>query len=275
MAKKKLKKQIPRALRPIAMKIHRRLRSIRSLAAELGEKFLSAEEKGKYFPPARLRNRVHGSPSRKDFFSVGKKSAEDIAAAAGLAGRKIESFRKILDFGCGCGRTLVRMRELADPSAELCGTDIDREAIEWCSRNLDFASFGANNALPKTKYEGDSFDFIYAVSVFTHLNEEYQFRWLEELRRILKPGGVLTVSVHGEKCREDLEEEELAAVKEKGFYFKSSDYNKGMFPDWYQTTFHSEKYVRDNFSKYFKILTYLPQGLNNHHDIVVLEKKLS
>jgi hypothetical protein len=36
-------------------------------------------------------------------------------------------------------------------------------------------------------------------------------------------------------------------------------------------TYHSEQYVRREWGKYFDILKYVPQDLNNHQDLVVLQ----
>jgi len=46
------------------------------------------------------------------------------------------------------------------------------------------------------------FDFIYAFSVFTHLSESGQVAWLAELSRILRPGGYLLMTTHGEAFAE-------------------------------------------------------------------------
>ena len=60
-------------------------------------------------------------------------------------------------------------------------------------------------------------------------------------------------------------------VGEKEFVFQRS-YEDGLFPAWYQNAFHSEKYVKENFGKYFEVMTYLPKGMNEHQDVVVLRK---
>lgn len=51
---------------------------------------------------------------------------------------------------------------------------------------------------PSTRYADGEFDLIINHSVFTHLDEHYQDRWLEELQRIAAPGGVLVLSTRGE-----------------------------------------------------------------------------
>lgn len=209
-------------------------------------------------PPAELRYRVSSSPDAQNFINIGKKCANDIKSAVRQVGYELADFECILDFGCGCGRTLVHLKDLA-PSAEFDGTDIDAAAIEWCKQNLSFAAFKVGQASPPTDYGSDSFDFIYAISVFTHLDAPYQFQWLEELRRIAKPGGVLLLTV------------DSSLVGEKGFVFQRS-YEDGLFPAWYQNAFHSEKYVKENFGKYFEVIGYFPKGMNEHQDVVVLKK---
>lgn len=209
-------------------------------------------------PPAELRYRVSSSPDAENFITIGKRCANDIRSAVHAVGHDLATFTRILDFGCGCGRTLVHLKDLA-PHAQFDGADIDAAAIEWCKQNLRFANFRVGKASPPTDYSADSFDFIYAISVFTHLDEDYQFRWLEELRRIAKPGGVLLLTV------------DSSLAGEKDFVFQRS-YEDGLFPAWYQNAFHSKDYVVQNFGKYFEVVGYFPRGMNEHQDVVMLKK---
>ena len=210
-------------------------------------------------PPAELRYRVSSTPDAENFVTVGKICAADIQSALQKVGRNLGSFSRILDFGCGCGRTLIHLRELA-PNAKIDGADIDVNAIEWCKQHLSFANFGLSSESPPLNYVDETFDFVYAISVFTHLNEDYQFRWLEELRRITIPGGILLLTV------------DSSLVGDQQFVFQRS-YEDGLFPAWYQNAFHSRDYVFTNFGKYFDVLDYLPRGMNAHQDVVVLQKQ--
>jgi trans-aconitate methyltransferase len=218
-----------------------------------------ANVKSELLPPAELRYRVSGAPDAESFVKIGAACAADIQVSLAKVGHQLNSFKRILDFGCGCGRTL---RHLVNhlPAAEISGTDIDREAIAWCNEYLDFASFKVASGDPPTDYAPGSFDLIYAISVFTHLDEDYQFRWLAELRRIAQPGAVVLLTV------------DSGRVGEKGFVFEKS-YEKGLFPSWYQNAYHSKDYVLDNFSSYFDVLGYFPKSMNNHQDVVVLRNK--
>lgn len=211
-----------------------------------------------HLPPAALRYRVGASADADIFSRIGKTCAEDIKSALLKVGRNLEAFQRILDFGCGCGRTLIHLSSLA-PNAKFYGTDIDKQAIDWCQRNLKFGTFSVSRETPPLQYEADMFDFIFAISVFTHLNEDYQFRWLEELKRIALPGAILLVTV------------DSSFVGEKDFVFEHS-YEKGLFPAWYQNTSHSQEYVFSHFSSFFEIIGYFPRGMNNHQDVVMLQK---
>ena len=222
-------------------------------------------------PPASLRYRVHGSPTVDGFLKVGKRCSESIEASLKRIGKDFDSFQDVLDFGCGCGRTLIWF---ANPprSPRLHGTDIDAEAISWCRDNLDFAEFGVNNPLPPLEYPSEAFDLIYAISVFTHLDEDYQFRWLDELKRITGPKGIVLLTLHGRRCWKDLPPEDVADVRGEGFKFISSNAMKGIFPEWYQNAYHTKEYVLDQYSEYFDILDYIPGGMGNRQDLVVLQK---
>lgn len=252
-------RSLPNQIRFFILKpVQRNVRLYRWLMFRHADAKDRADATKAHLPPAELRYRVGGSPDADEFVTIGKKCAADIESALGKVGRDLGSFRRILDFGCGCGRTLVHMKSLA-PGAQIDGTDIDAKAIEWCKQHLNFATFSVSKERPPIDYAADTFDFIYVISVFTHLDEDFQFLWLEELRRIAKPGAILLLTVHG-------------LNGDQGFVFKRS-YEKGLFPDWYQNTYHSKEYVFTNFGNYFEVLGYFPRSMNAHQDVVMLQKQ--
>jgi SAM-dependent methyltransferase len=219
-------------------------------------------------PPASLRYRVHGSPDAQSFLKVGKKSSGDIEAALEKVGRSLNSFRDVLDFGCGCGRTLVWF---ANRPPRFYGTDIDAEAISWCRTNLNFAEFGVNDALPPLEYPSEAFDLIYAISVFTHLCEDFQFRWLDELRRVARALAIVLLTLRGRRAWRDLPQEDIDTIKIEEFKFRPSNSMKDVFPDWYQNAYHTKKYVVDRYSEYFEVVDYIPRGMGRQ-DVVILRK---
>ena len=111
----------------------------------------------------------------------------------------------ILDFGCGCGRVT---RYWADQAVEVHGSDLNPKLVAWCRSGLAFATFAANGLEPPLAYADGRFGFVYALSVFTHLPETLQVAWMEELRRVLRPGGHLLLTTHGAHYLDELTEDE-------------------------------------------------------------------
>lgn len=221
-----------------------------------------------WLPPLELRRRVNGLRDLYSFLAAGTICADDIVRAVSAVGRDPNSFNSVLDFGCGCGRTIVRMPERL-PNATLTGTDVDREAIAWCREHLPMARFDLNEPLPPLDYPESAFDLVYVVSLFSHFDEASEEAWLGELARVTSTGGLVVASVHGEYCWEDYGEELVRQVREHGFGYVFSD--PGGSPS-FQTSYHSEAYVRERFGRHFTVLEYIPRGLNRHQDVVVLEK---
>jgi SAM-dependent methyltransferase len=105
--------------------------------------------------------------------------------------------RRVLDFGCGAGRTLRQFTESADQATCFVGCDIHFDSVRWVAQNLS-PPFGVfrNGERPPLPFPDQTFDLIYAVSVFSHLSETWA-SWLLELRRVLRPDGLLIATVPG------------------------------------------------------------------------------
>jgi SAM-dependent methyltransferase len=151
-------------------------------------------------PPADLRVRVAGTPDLGWFLEGGRLGEQTIRRALDRHGVAVENVDALLDFGCGCGRVTRRWRDLRG----VHGSDMNADAIAWCRANLAFGRFETNGLEPPLAFADDSFDLVYALSVFTHLTLELQRAWVHELRRVLRPGGLLLVTTHGAAYRERL-----------------------------------------------------------------------
>ena len=131
-------------------------------------------------PPQDIRYRIVSSIiDEKVFLDSGRGCVADIIKALNLSGVDARDFRNILDFGCGCSRVLRYLIPFL-PQARFCGCDIDPVAIEWNTRNIPSAQYSLVPHLPPTAYLREQFDFIYGLSVFTHLDLPRQILWLEE-----------------------------------------------------------------------------------------------
>ena len=201
-----------RAVRPLTPK---KVRSLYPVAqhrlgatrAWIVERVSPPRDLGTPLPPPLLRQRVHRTFDVRTFLDIGRELAGDIRSAVASSGDQWGSFDEVLDFGCGCGRVLRHYRDEL-PGAKVHGCDIDAVAISWCQRNLSFAEFRTNGAMPPFPYDEQQFDFVYATSVFTHLNEEMQLAWLEELRRVTRPGALLLLTTHGSKYADRISQSE-------------------------------------------------------------------
>lgn len=72
-------------------------------------------------------------------------------------------------------------------------------------------------------------DIIYGISIFTHLSEEMHFVWFKELIRVLKKGGILFLTLHGDAFTNKL------TTTEKREYNKGNLVIKGSSKDGHRT----------------------------------------
>ena len=110
----------------------------------------------------------------------------------------------VLDFGCGWGRVIRYFVKDVEPH-QLMGTDYDEPNVEFCVASNPWCEFARNEASPPLPIADDSVGFIYAYSVFSHFSEPMHRQWLEEFKRVLRPGGVLALTIRSrsflEYCR--------------------------------------------------------------------------
>jgi len=221
-------------------------------------------------PPSHLRTRVH-SEDISTYKSIGKAVAFDVHFAIESYGIDLAKDSRILDFGCGCGRVISWLIYLYEGSC-FYGTDIDKEAISWCQNNIsEIGDFSVNENIPPFIYPDDYFSCIYSISVFTHLPEDMQFEWLKELHRVTKKNGLLMLSIHGEQLFPDSYHKLKKQFIENGFFYSIDQGTDGL-PDFYQTTFHTEDYIKLKWSKFFKIVDIIKYGVANHQDLVICRK---
>jgi len=258
-----LKRAIPRPLKPAATGIYHHLFRLSLRVRFWFEDRFRTPRLDVPVPPAMLRYRVSELVPVGPFLSVGEGCAQLIRRHIDLA-----NAGRVLDFGCGCGRTI---RWLLDGSAEFHGVDVDVEGIDWCRKNLPRGHFLATAPTPPLPYPDEYFDVVYCFSVFTHLDEAMQDLWLAEMKRILKPGALLFLTVHGEVAARSLESHDRQTLADRGFVHKRTQKLKGLVPDWYQTTWHSREYIVNKLSGGFEDIRYhaIPDSVQ---DVVVARK---
>ena len=220
---------------------------------------------GPPLPPRRLMVRVAGTPDGDWFLRSGRAAYDAIAANVPLA-----DVNDVLDFGCGCGRVL---RYWNGRAGTVAGSDRDAGAVDWCRAHLRFATVSRNALAPPLAYADESFDLVYALSVFTHLTEELQTGWRDELRRVLRPGGRLLVTTHGRAYLPRLESEERVRFERGELVVRWSDLAGSNLC----SAYHPERYVRETLALGFDVSTIEPEGArgNPTQDLIVLRRPLS
>jgi ubiquinone/menaquinone biosynthesis C-methylase UbiE len=193
-------------------------------------------------------------------------------------GKRITQFGSVVDWGVGCARVLrhfiesaPRMGHPGDVEQVLHGFDIDSYNIDWCHRHMpagDYALLDRNGRLPVADQD---VDLLYGISVMTHLSEHNQMKWLGEIRRVMRPGGAVVLTIEGE-ARNYTRYSSLgtAFVEIFGIADMMADPTFGEDPEsYYRLTSHARDYVRRVWGEHFEVLDVVPAAMVNQ-DYVIL-----
>ena len=213
------------------------------------------EDGGRPLPSEVLRFLVAaGQDAPEPFLRLGRLGAEGVGELVARHGRPFGSLGRVLDFGCGCGRTLRHLVGVA--GVEWHGCDANPHAINWCRTHLAPGRFEVNSIAPPVPYPDAHFGLVYAFSVFTHLTADLQARWLDEFRRVIRPDGLLLVSTHGDVWRPILRPDEGAEYDAGRLVVRMSDLAGGNDC----AAFHPPAYFRTALGSRWAVVEHLPQG---------------
>jgi SAM-dependent methyltransferase len=183
--------------------------------------YLSAEGLSTPLPSSDLIYLVAG---HRDYhaFDVSRRTAvETIISLLGQAAIDYTNFRSILDLGCGCGRILAGWEGRLTPDTRLFGCDINKTLVEFCQEKISHAEVVRNSYYPPLSYRDGQFDFVYAVSLYTHLTLPAMLQWTGEISRILRPEGIALITTHGSYYAHSLAKisrQGSALLAERGYY---------------------------------------------------------
>jgi len=216
-------------------------------------------------PPPHLMIRVSGNADTGAYVQVGTRAAEHLMAAVNTWSAR--PVKEVLDWGCGPGRVAVH---LAGIGVSLRGCDIDAEAIAWCNEHVAAGRFDVTSLYPPLPYDDQSFDAILACSVMTHLQRRVQLRWLKDLARVLRPGGVLAASVHGQAAAEGFGVARIPGIDDHYLNIGLAD----VVPDgYYRDVIQDEAYTREAWSQWLEVVAYEKAALELH-DLVICRRSL-
>lgn len=181
-------------------------------------------------PPNKFKNKIGGAAQ---FEQIGYALLNTLIKKCDL--KKSDS---ILDVGCGCGRVAIPLTKYLNSNAYYEGMDNNLDLIKWCRKNItpifpnfNFTHVNAYSSVYnprgkflsssyKFKFQDGTFDFVYLISVFTHMLPHDMDNYMSEISRVLKKGGRCYISYFL------INDNSLESVKTKKSFIKfSHDYD--------------------------------------------------
>ena len=182
---------------------------------------------------------------------------------------------KIMELGCSSGRMIRWFEPEASRGVDVWGCDIDGPAIAWAQQNLPSnLNFFMNTTAPHLPFRDNSFNFIFAESVFTHI-AELADAWLLELARVMnKDRGLAILSINDEYAYDEFERLDPAPIGETGnkrftgpqkarklIKDLKEPLGKLTFTDgpWLTGVWYSNEFILSRLNKIFNIIEIIPK----------------
>jgi SAM-dependent methyltransferase len=159
-------------------------------------------------PPIEFRSRLGKFPTEESWLEAGMSTLFHLREEFGL-----KAPDQILDLASGCGRVALPILPFIDyeHGGRYCGLDAAKDMVDWCNNNLArfYASFTwadvknteyfkEGNTLDynyRFPYYDQSFSFIFACSLFTHMLNRGTLAYFKEISRVLKKNGSFMASM--------------------------------------------------------------------------------
>ena len=165
---------------------------------------------------------------------------------------------RVLEWGCGPARVIRQIPRAFGAKfgtkTEVYGSDYNKDTIKWCSESIHEVNFNLNGLEPPLPYDSGFFDFVYSISVFTHLSESVSRAWVEELLRITHSGSILAITMQGDAYLEKLLPDEVEAYRSQGIVLRGNvTEGSRIF-----SAFHSKEYLTTQLFRNLEVLEFIP-----------------
>ncbi len=188
----------------------------------------------------------------------------------------IRTASHIMEFGCGTAQKIRLFRRIK--GVKLTGTDVFANSVDWCKGQIGGIRFYLNELNPPLTFANDDeFDLIFALSVFTHIPLDAQQVWLEEPRRVMRPGGYFYCTLLGSRhIRVMLNDNQRAKLAAEGELTLNADdpeasYSTQVTGSW--DVFQTRNEVLRSFGEVFEVMDYISgETVSMNQDIIIVRK---
>lgn len=201
------------------------------------------------------------------------------------AGSQILREGRYLDFGCSSGR-VIRTMQAAFPGSYWYGCDPERSAIRWAQSEFPSINFFPMEQEPPLPFGASFFSMVYAIGIWSHYREDMAIAWLNEMHRIIKPGGYLFLTTHSQQSLAQwhhnglMKQEQLDSILYRlltqYYVFEDSYRETGDWSAdtgrWGMTYIHPQWFL-NNTLDHWKIVCFRQGYLQWNQDVYLLEKR--
>lgn len=210
--------------------------------------------------------------------------ADMVAAAFAESGLPIPDAGTLFDFGCSSGRVL-RVLAAYRPDLDAVGCDPNPGAIAWADEHLPMARFFASPLAPPLALGDAEVDRAFAISIWSHFDAASALAWLQEMHRVIRPGGALLLTTHGldtlgvqlrgDVMTEDSAAEAATAMLQTGHkYFDvfGPDGDWGVKDAGWGNSYTAVDWLLEHATPHWSLRLFRPAMLAQNQDVFVLER---
>ena len=212
------------------------------------------------FPPLELANRVGAIADQPNPFElytgIGAGTREYLLKV--LPDDWSFAGKRVLDFGCGAGGRFAT--SCARPRRPRSGaaTSMSRASTGCATTSVRRFMWCTNGPTPPLAFADNFFDFVYVISVFTHLTDSWS-AWLLEMHRVLADDGILVATFMGEGLCEIMSGEPWVEDRiGMNVYSHDQGWDKGG-----PMVLHSPWWIRAHWGRAFEIIDLHPYGFGH------------
>lgn len=122
------------------------------------------------------------------------------------------SGKHILDLGCGTGMVLTKLRE-AQSGLRLTGIDASQKMLDECAKKNAAHALVTGNITKTLPFQDESFDIVTSAGVIgEHIPKPLWPDIIRESSRVMKPGGIIAVTLQIHEALESGQEKHKDAL---------------------------------------------------------------